>query len=1550
MRANLLLALLLGCSHTERSASVPSEEASSETSPSTPPHNTKPRPAPTPDALEDAPPAAETLPLDPAWQDALDQIESRYANSNRHTLYVQVDRPLYQPGETIWVKSWNLGVRSIGAKLGEDSQPSQDEAVHYQLIDPRGSVVVRKWVKQTDGAATNDLTLPDGAAGGMWTLRVSSDQGIAERPLVVAGYEPPRVRKELEFEREAYGPGDAVSAEITLEAPGGGPLVDAQVTSRITVDGQTVGTVSATTDAAGVATLRFDLPDAISQPDGLLTVQVDAGGFTEAISRAIPITLETLTVDFYPEGGDLVTGLPSRVYFRALDAYDQPADLEGRVLDDDGAVVAHVRSLRDGMGRFGFTPEPGRDYHLVVDAPTGIDAPLPLPAALEEGCVLRGYDDLDGALEALRVGVRCLPARQVVVTGAHRDRALAPVAVIAGPDEPSVVHLQGIGRGQGVTRVTVNDVTLNPLAERLVYRNRGRQLQITLTPKRDSYAPREEVVLAVETRDADGEPVAAELAVSVVDDAVLKLADDEEGHLLSAVYLEGDLNEPVEDPAWYFDEEEEHAAAGLDLLMGTKGWRHFVRQEQLAAAPGPQLESGQRAKREEGKVGKREARMDRARGDTIETNIELNKAQLDREIAANAGVLGQLREDDVFGTSGLSADIAGGIDGLIGARGIQLGSGGLGARGAGLGGGGRSDGLPAMGTLGRASGLGGYDSGGGQFGVKGVGLAAVPSGPPIVLGNLDTPLIQAVIKRHMNAIRYCYQRELTKNPRLSGKDVVKFVIAKDGSVSSATTKSSSLNSPAVESCINGRFLRMRFPEPRGGGIVIVSYPFIFSPDGSATLYTAAQPPSYAVVREFPLPPYTGEPPAERTDFRQTVLWAPEVRTGEDGRGEVSFHLSDAVTTFAVVAEGVSRGAVGLAGRGEAALSATTPFELRTRLPDAVSEGDRLLLPVTVANNRGERAAVSVETREDPLLTVGATSSVQRLDAGEAETIYVPIDVTGSAGTAYVAVQGAMGAFTEAVERPLTVSPRGFPRSWSLGGEVDVEATHTLDLGEHREGTLDASITLYPSALADMMQGLEGMLRTPSGCFEQTSSANYPNVMILTYLEDKPGAAPAVVSRARGLLDTGYARLTGYESPSGGFDWWGRDPGHEELTAYGLLQFTDMSRVYEVDSQLIARTSDWLGERRDGHGGFGRAEHALHSFGRTTPAISASYLTWSLVASGHPHLDAELGAQGRVASQSQDAYHLALASLSLLGRGETRLKGTGGARRLAALQRPDGAWTTASRTITDSGEADKAVETTALALLALIDADVGPAAIALGAGWLKSQRRGDGTWGATQATVLALKAVVAHEGYVAANRGDGRVEVFVNGQAAGEAAYTNDTLEPIRLAIPPALLRQGENTVTLRHRGDLTMPYAMDVSAWVLTPPSSPTAALDLETTLSEAAVAVGDTVRLTATVNNTSDQGVSSPLLRVGLPAGTRAQTWQLEQLVERGVVAAFETRPREVTLYLDGLAAAARRDIVLDLSADIPGDFTAPASSAYLYYDDLHKDWESGLALSITP
>jgi hypothetical protein len=134
------------------------------------------------------------------------------------------------------------------------------------------------------------------------------------------------------------------------------------------------------------------------------------------------------------------------------------------------------------------------------------------------------------------------------------------------------------------------------------------------------------------------------------------------------------------------------------------------------------------------------------------------------------------------------------------------------------------------------------------------------------------------------------------------------------------------------------------------------------------------------------------------------------------------------------------------------------------------------------------------------------------------------------------------------------------------------------------------------------------------------------------------------------------------------------------------------------------------------------------------------------------------------------------------------------------------------------------------------------------------------------------------------------------------------------------------------------------------PTSAPGAELRLTTALDRATAPMGETVRLTARLENRTGKVVPSPIARIGLPAGLEPQLWQLKELQERGVVAFYETRPREVTLYWDGQHGDEVHEVNLDLLAAVPGTFTGPASSAWPYYDDDEKSWAGGLEVAITP
>src|SRR5262249_41642910 len=145
--------------------------------------------------------------------------------------------------------------------------------------------------------------------------------------------------------------------------------------------------------------------------------------------------------------------------------------------------------------------------------------------------------------------------------------------------------------------------------------------------------------------------------------------------------------------------------------------------------------------------------------------------------------------------------------------------------------------------------------------------------------------------------------------------------------------------------------------------------------------------------------------------------------------------------------------------------------------------------------------------------------------------------------------------------------------------------------------------------------------------------------------------PAIIEKTRSLLEVSYKRLTGFETRTKGYEWFGADPGHEALTAYGLMQFTDMAHVRSVDMDMLDRTRAWLLSRRDGNGGFSRNPRALDSFGGAPADTTNAYVVWALIESGEKSLSKEVAAVKASASSTKDSYIIALAANILQATGD-----------------------------------------------------------------------------------------------------------------------------------------------------------------------------------------------------------------------------------------------------------------------------------------------------------
>jgi hypothetical protein len=652
-----------------------------------------------------------------------------------------------------------------------------------------------------------------------------------------------------------------------------------------------------------------------------------------------------------------------------------------------------------------------------------------------------------------------------------------------------------------------------------------------------------------------------------------------------------------------------------------------------------------------------------------------------------------------------------------------------------------------------------------------------------------------------------------------------------------------------------------------------------------------------------------------------------------------------------------------------------PFSVDPKVPLQVSHTDVIDVPLRVVNDSDDPRKIAFSATTQRLKPDGAMPDFIELGANGKGRKMLRLKADTLSGEGTVLITGTSGAEKTSILRTVQVVPDGFPGVGSVSDMLEKgRAIGSVKLPKEMvPGSLRVRLEMYPTSMADLVKGLDGLLREPCGCFEQTSTSNYPNTLILDYMNQTNQANPEAAKRAKELLDRGYTKLVSFECPDSpskgkqGFEWFGQmDSQHEALTAYGLLQFKDMARVHPVDPELIKRTQAFLLSRRDGQGGFKRNARALDQFGGAPQHTTNAYIVWALVESDPDNAEKLDLAKEIQALKTQsldedtvggkDAYFLALTANVLLLRGD-RPTAHQLLDRLKDKYAKNGAVTGAQTSITRSGGRDLEIETTAIALLGWMRANDPKYATAIkdSTKWISQQRGGYGGFGSTQSTIMALKALIMYAKASAHPAEAGELKLLVGGKAVGTRKFSEKDVEVIGFDIPDAeaVFKAGEATeVEVATDAKQPYPFALSYTYTTRVPVSAEKCAVKIGTKLAKAEANEGETVPLSMTLENKLNKGHGMAVAIVGIPAGMKVPTdmKQLTKLREDGVISYFETRERELILYWRHLEPEKKIALTVDLVCDVPGEYRGPASRGYLYYDADHKHWVEPLAIKIAP
>lgn len=1503
------------------------------------------------------------------------------------SILLTTEKPIYQPGQTIHVRALALDRSNHQAAAGRK--------LTFELEDSRGNKVFKK-VTQTGkfGIAAAEFGLADEVNLGTYHLRAvigdaeAGAQNNAQIALNVERYVLPKFKVAIEFTGKAkhgYRPGDRVTGIVRASYFFGKPVEGGEITVKATgmdVAQFEAGSVQGKTDHEGAYHFDLKLPGyfagrPLNQGAARVLVEAtvkDSAAHAETRGQPVTVSESPLIVTAVPEGGTLIPNLENQVFLLTSYADGQPARASVKVrtagnaeqnVNTDAGGVAVVR-VKAGAGTASLAIEASdaEGNRTSVSVPLNTRGGDDQILLRTEHAVYRAGDRIalkifstksqgSAYVDVVREGQTVLTRDLDIVNGA------AELVLTATPEMAGTLDFNAYLFGRDARPVSDH---------RLVFVQPAGELKIAAAADATVYKPGGDARIRFHVTNARGEGVQAALGLQVVDEAVFALAEKQPGFAKVFFYLEQeamkprveihsigmtDVVEPVEaGQAEQRDRAARALFAATEMVSGNKfeteagrittqakwgeyyGRYHMRFQSQVArlAQSLSRTYSGGDLTAVMAKLNGPEAR------DSWNNVLRLEHAPWDVQkkyyIVTSAG------PDQRFNTGD---EMAAYVEVRTGRTASQPGAGAMDVaiehdRGPANG---RSEIVGFVFDATRAA-IAGATITARQVSTGSTRRAKASENGQFNLAGL--PPGEYELRVESAGFRSGSTR-VTLEPRDRANVAATLDV-------SAVTESVVLADTGRR---DGARMERRggvaggVPAGMGGGVIggiLGGFPAAAPAEPQPMLRMM----NMIVTGSPALKKDASEAPAARVRsyFPEALYINPEIITDQHGNASIAIPLADSITTWrmAMVASTVH----GALGSGVSSIKVFQDFFVDLDLPITLTQGDRVAIPVAVYNYSPSRGDVSLKLQPDNWysLVQDVPDKTLAVETGRVGGSQFTLEAK-RIGKFKLTLSAAMGTSrADIIVREIEVIPNGREQNTVFNGRLESSVDHNFDLPE--AAIPDASklfVRLYPGPLSQVIEGMDSILRMPGGCFEQTSSSTYPNVLALDYMKTTKKSTPEVRVKAEGYIANGYQRLLTFEVPGGGFSWFGSAPANKILTAYGLMEFHDMSKVYEVDRNVILRTQQWLAGQQQADGSWKPDtsfinEGATNRYNSDVLRITA-YIAWSLRTTGYQGTAVEKARQfiGTHMDKKLDNYTLAVLANFAVDYAKDRAF-TGQAMKLlldARSAKDEQVWWTAEETAVYATGTSASVETTGLAVQALLKWGEASAVAGKALTYIAAKKDASGTWGTTQATIMALRALLLASGKGAADvRGD--LEISLNGRPVERLTLTAENNDLLHQFVLKGIDAKSANRVSIRFHGKGGLAYQVVgryFLPWNEKPANEP---LDIQVTYDRTQLAQDDVATATAVVRNNMRKIANMVMVDLGIPPGFDLLSEDLQAFVEKtagrkgGRLEKFSMTATQAILYFDSVGGGETIKLRYRLRAKYPVRAKTFQSRVYEYYD----------------
>jgi uncharacterized protein YfaS (alpha-2-macroglobulin family) len=1520
------------------------------------------------------------------------------------SILLTTEKPIYQPGQTIHVRALALDRSDHEAaakrKLTFELEDSRGNKVFKKATET-----------DQFGVASAEFGLADEVNLGTYHLRAlmgdaEAPSNTAEIALNVERYVLPKFKVVVEFgekgkkQKRGYQPGDHVTGTVRSNYFFGKPVDHAEISmkaSAIDVSVFEVASGQGKTDSDGSYRFDIQLPKyfagrPLSHGAARVLIEAtvkDSAGHAETRGEPITVSESPLLITAVPEGGTLVPNLENQIFVLTSYPDGTPAKTEltvraagnadQHVTTDEGGVA--VTRVKAGRG----------SENLEIDATDqeGNHASSKVQLEARDGAdqiLLRTERAVYRAGERIQLKVFSTKARgaayvdivkegQTVLTrDLEFENGEAELFLTATPEMAGTVDISAYLFGRDARPVGDH---------RLIFVQPADELKIETVADAPVYKPGAEARIQFRVTNSRGQGVHAALGLQVVDEAVFALAEKQPGFAKVFFYLEQEVMKPryeihsigmpeIVEPVEKSQADRRDRAARV-LFSATE----MVDTNKFETEFGkdvPMAKYGEYAQRYQARFQKQASQLAKALSQAYEENPKLgDPARIYAKLARTGGA--EFR--DPWGTS-LKFEPARWDSTksyyLVRSAGPdrQLNTG---------------DDLQAFLLFHRRKVFGPPSSERTEIAVNIEHDRGAFNGQAVIAGTVTDPTGAAVAAASVEARNVSTGKIRTARTNaagqfsLSGLAVGEYVIqvsaqgfkiasrgltlqARDRAVLSATL-SIGQSSEVVEVTAASPMIQTEngvlglavpgVPGGAAGGVIggmidrgrLQNLPL----NGRNVTDLAVLEKKAAVNSATLAKDESGSPAAHvRSYFPEALYINPEIITDKDGRASIVIPMADSITTWRMAM--IASTQHGALGTSTSSLKVFQDFFVDLDLPVTLTQGDRVSIPVAIYNYAGSTGDVSLRLEADSWFSLVD-------DVGEKS---VTVESSRVGGSQFTLEARRIGKFkltlsarmkgevdrADIVVREIEVIPNGREQTQVFNGRLENTVQHEIDFPAN--AIPEASkifVRLYPGPLSQVIEGMDSILSMPGGCFEQTSSSTYPNVLALDYMKRTKKLTPEVHAKAEGYIANGYQRLLTFEVPGGGFSWFGSAPANKILTAYGLMEFSDMSKVYDVDPKLISRTQQWLAGQQQEDGSWKPDtsfinEGATNRYNSDVLRITA-YIAWSLGNTGYEGTAVERAKQfvEKHMNGKIDTYTLAVVANFAADYGKDR-QFTRQAMQLlldARTEKGEQVWWSADETAVYATGESARVETTGLAVQALLKWGEASGTARKAMSYIAAKKDAGGTWGTTQATIMALRALLlATEKGAADVRGT--LLVMLNGKPVEKLALTPENNDLLHQFVFKGIDSQKASTVEIQFEGKGGLAYQVVGSyflPWDQKPAGEP---LSIDVAYDRTQLAQDDIATAIATVRNNLDKTANMVMVDLGIPPGFDLLSEDLQAYQEKSVslksghLSKFSLTATQAILYFDSFASGDTVTIKFRLRAKYPIRARTFKSRVYEYYD----------------